>query len=289
MELYQLAYFVEVAVHRNFTRAARHLRLAQPALSQQIRNLERELGAVLFVRGPRETVLTSAGQAFLPKVHELLAAAASAKQLVADIAQLKQGRLTIAAIPSLSGYWLPEFIRRFRKSHPKVELVLREGRSDQVCAMVDSAEAELGFLQFPVDKGKFDHGRILDERFVLLVPRNHPLANENAITFPRLASESFVLYKGKAREVVIEACRQAGFEPRVSCESEELETVRSLVAADLGIAVLPELGVKRPVKNAVVRNFSRQSPKRTLGWISKKGQPLSSAAAALQEGLSKVI
>ncbi|MFT6620654.1 MAG: DNA-binding transcriptional LysR family regulator [Limisphaerales bacterium] len=285
MELYQLSYFIALAEQRNFTRAAEKLNLAQPALSQQIRNLETELGASLFVRGRRETVLTRAGETLLPRARALLTDADSARRAVAQIADLKGGRLTVAAIPSMSGQWLPSLIQSFRRSFPAVELVLMEGRSDEVCELVFSAAAEVGFVQLPVAPARFDATRLFHEPFMLLLPSKHQLVGAKSISLKQLSDEPFVLYKGKARETVVSACRTAGFTPRISCETGEIETVRALVAAELGIAVLPQLAVQEPLKHIVVKKLSRPSLRRDLGVITKRGHEPSPATRAFLKNL----
>src|SRR5207253_4491138 len=118
MDLYQLQYFVEVAKNRNFTRAAKRLNLATPALSLQIQKLEKELGVRLFNRGQKETVLTSAGETLFEKAQELLTMADSVKQSVAEVSALRAGRLSIAFIAPLGAHWLPETFREFRNSFP---------------------------------------------------------------------------------------------------------------------------------------------------------------------------
>lgn len=285
MELYQLSYFVALAEQRNFTRAAEKLHLAQPALSQQMRNLEEELGARLFVRGRRETHLTPAGDSLLPRARALLADAEAAKRAVAEIADLRGGRLTVAAIPSMSGEWLPGMVKRFRRAYPDVELVLKEGSTDEVCGLVESAAAELGFVQLPVHPARFDATKLFDEAFVVLLPRRHRLNGEKQLSVGQLAAESFVFYKGKAKETVLDACHKAGFRPRITCETGELQTIRALVAADLGIAVLPELAVKSAGSGFVVRPLRRPGLRRELGMITQRGNEGSAAARAFLDGL----
>jgi DNA-binding transcriptional LysR family regulator len=287
MELYQLAYFLEVTRQKNFTRAAERLNLAQPALSQQMKNLEAELGAPLFVRGRRQTLLTPAGEALLPRAEALLAQAEAARQTVAEVASLRGGRLVIATIPSVSACWLPPVIRRFRAAHPGVELVLVEESSGRVAELVESGRAELGLLQLPVNGEVFDVRELACEPFVLLVGAEHPVARQKTIRLAALAGEPFIFYKGRARDTVLSACREAGFEPRVACESGELETVRALVAAGLGVALLPRLAVTagRPA----IRVLELRDPRveRTLGWIRRRGHPLSRAASAFVAGFNK--
>ncbi len=283
MELFQLRYFVEVADQQNFTRAAERLNLAQPALSQQVKNLEQELGTELLIRGRRQTVLTRAGEIFLPRARALVLDAEAAKQAVADATNLKVGRLVLAAIPSMSGHWLPSHVQSFRRSYPNVELVIKEGRSDEVCALVDSAVADIGFVQLPVDEQRFNCRTVLSENFVLMMHSGHEMAGKTAIDLARLSCESFVLYMGKAREVVTNACRSSGFEPRVACESGELETVRALVAAGLGIAVLPELALASINKSLAVRPVRKPKLNRELGWITRRASENSKAAGAFLE------
>jgi DNA-binding transcriptional LysR family regulator len=280
MELYQLAYFVEVARQRNFTRAAERLRLAQPALSQQIRKLESELGAELFVRGRRETLLTAAGEAFYPRAQALLALSEAAKQTVAEVAQLRRGRLVIATIPTLSACWLPPVIQRFRRAHPHVELILREDTSNGVAELVDQAIAELGFLQLPVSGDQFLVKRLMREPFLALLQGSHSMAGRKSLRLRDLTGEPFVLYRGQVRAVTLASCRTAGFEPRIACESTELETVRALVEAGLGVAVLPRLAMPATSRRLVAVPIREPKLVRELGMITRRDRVWSAAAKA---------
>jgi DNA-binding transcriptional LysR family regulator len=287
MELYQLSYFLAVAEHQNFTHAARRLHMAQPALSQQIRNLETELGAPLFIRGRRQTLLTTAGEAFLPQAEALLAMAETAKQTVADVAQLRRGRLLIASVSTLSARWLPPVVRRFRHTHPFVELVLREESSEQVGELVESSVAELGFLQLPANPKQFAIRPLFTEPFVVLAPAGHRLARQASVTIAELSEEPFICFKGRAHQVVRDACRAADFEPRVACESRELETVRALVEAGLGVAVLPRLATAERRKQVAVLRLRDPVLERTLGMITRRGHVLSAAAQAFVGAFGK--
>lgn len=283
MELYQLGYFLEIARQRSFTRAAERLHMAQPALSQQMKNLEAELGTALFIRGRKETQLTAAGKAFQPRAEALLLQAEAAKAIVSDVAQLRGGRLVIAAIPSVSACLLPSVIQNFARQHARVELQLIEDSSEHVADCVESGLADIGFLQLPASKAAFTARTIVSEPFVLLVARSHALARQGDVTLKQLAAESFIFYKGRARDTALEACRKAGFEPRIACESGELETVRALVASGLGIAVVPQLAATRLPSS--IRALAIREPKmqRQIAAVWKKGGELSPAANALLE------
>ena len=279
MELYQLEYFLEAARQRNFTRAAARLHLAQAALSEQIRNLEGELGTPLFHRGRRETVLTAAGETLRIHAEALIERAATARQAVQDVVGLRGGRLTIGAIPSVSAWVLPAAIAAFRKKHPLVELALFEGTSEAVAQMVESGRVEFGIVQLPTSGGNFDEHLLFTEPFVILVAKAHPAAKQRSITLAKLANEPFVFYKGRARDTALAACRAAGFEPRIACESSELETIRSLVAAGLGIAILPQLATREPNGKCTAIRIRGEAIERRVAVISRAGHAASPSAA----------
>lgn len=281
MELYQLGYFLEVARQRSFTRAAEHLHMAQPALSQQMKNLEQELGTDLFIRGRKETQLTAAGKALLPRAEALLAQAEAARMVVADVAQLRGGRLVIAAIPSVSACLLPKVIERFGKDHDGIALQLIEESSEAVAESVESGLADIGFLQPPVSKRAFETQSVITEPFVLLAARSHRVARLKDVRLRQVADEPFIFYKGRARDAALEACRRADFAPRIACESGELETIRALVAAGLGVAVVPQLAASSLPKG--IHSVPIREPKmeRQIAAVWKKGSRLSPAADAL--------
>lgn len=281
MELYQLGYFLEIARQRSFTRAAERLHMAQPALSQQMKNLEGELGTALFIRGRKETQLTAAGKAFQPRAEALLMQAEAAKAVVSDVAQLRGGKLVIAAIPSVSACLLPEVIRDFSRQHGRVELQIIEDSSERVADCVESGLADIGFLQLPASKTAFEAKTIISEPFVLLIAKSHAMARHKEVSLKQLSTEPFIFYKGRARDTALESCRKAGFEPRVACESGELETVRALVAGGLGIAVVPQLAathLPQTVRAVTIRDPKMQ---RQIAAVWKKGGELSPAANAI--------
>lgn len=278
MELYQLEYFLEAARQRSFTRAAEHLYLAQAALSEQMRKLEGELGTRLFDRGRRETTLTAAGETLRQHAEILLTQAAAARQAVRDVTERKAGRLVLAAIPSVSGCLLPEVMTGFRKQLLAVQFKLLEGTSEQVQRWVDDGRAEVGIVQHPLSQGVFTETLLLEEPFVALVSQTHPLAKRRRVQLKNLRDETLVFYRGRARDAALNACRSAGFEPHVASENSELGTVAALVAAKIGIAILPALTVaKRPPRCAVVK-LDEESLRRQIVSIQRPGVSLSPAA-----------
>jgi DNA-binding transcriptional LysR family regulator len=287
MELYQMEYFLEAARQRSFTRAAQSLHLAQAALSEQMRKLEAEFGTPLFNRGRRETTLTAAGEVLRRHAERLLAQASLARREVMDLVELRGGRLVVGAIPSVSACVLPHTIAAMRRDHPLIELALLEGTSEQVAQWVEVGRVELGIVQLPAPGGSFEETPLFTEAFALLVPAAHPLAREQSVDLNHLASEGFIFYKGRARDAAHAACRDAGFEPRIVCESGELETIRSLVGAALGIALLPELATRGSHPNCIQVKLGGTPVKRSVALLQRHGQALSPAANAFRQLVAK--
>ncbi len=280
MELYQLEYFLAVARHGNFTHAARHLHLAQPALSEQIQKLEQDLETTLFIRDRRHTKLTPSGELLYHRATLMLDMARQTRKAVSDINELKRGRLTISAIPSLIGCWLPPVIEKYRAKYPDIELNLLESSSSGVAEAVNSGLADLGFLQLPTDNRKFAVHGLIREPFQLLV-RKDTVKGKGPVRLVDFRDHSFIFYKGRARDVALDACRRSGFEPKIACESGELDTIRALVNARLGIALLPNLAFT-PALPPGLKGLDLSHPKvnRTLGWINAKNRTLNPAATA---------
>jgi len=287
VELYQLRYFVEAARQRSFTKAAKRLDLATPALSVQIQKLETEMGASLFVRGQRQSVLTPAGEILFEKAQVLLGMADSVKQSVAEVSDLRAGRLTAAFVPALGTYWLPEVFQNFRREFPCVKLELEEDDSLGVVARVEDSSAELGFLELPVSNELFEIEKVWEEPVLAVLPQDHPLARKPGLALSELASGAFVVQRGAPRQQTLEACRRAGFEPRLDCECTDKETAIALVQAGLGVLLLPQLAAVVPRQNLVVVPILEPKLVRQFGLISRRGRELSVAAKAFVELVKK--
>lgn len=285
MDLYQLEYFLEAARQRSFTRAAERLHLAQAALSEQMRKLEAELGTPLFDRGKRETTLTAAGETLRGHAEVLLAHAEAARRAVLDVVQLKGGRVVVAAIPSVNSGVISPALRELRRHHPAVDVVVLEGTSESVAQWVEEGRAEIGVVQQPTAKGVFEETLLFEEPFVALLWKSHELARRRRVKLAALADETLIFSRGRARDAALTACREAGFEPRIACEHGELETVRALVAAGLGIAILPELATRVPHPKCAVLRLVDGPIRRKVAMLRRPGVSLSPGAAFLEEML----
>ncbi|WP_145903035.1 LysR family transcriptional regulator [Kitasatospora viridis] len=289
MQLQQLRYFAAVAETRHFTRAAERLHVAQPSLSQQIRSLERELGAELFHRGRGDTALTDAGQALLPLARRILADAESARSAVQETVQLRRGRLRLGATPSLCGSLVPDVLRAYRADYPGVRLLVREDGSRDLLGKLAAGELDLALVITPptVDRPP---GLALTEllREDLVLVSDRPLGRRRA-RIQDLADRPLVMFRQgyDLREATLAACRAAGFEPEFAVEGGEMDAVLGFVRAGLGPAVVPGMVADR--SGLAVTPFARPGIGRAIALAHGTELPLSRAAAAMREVLLRYL
>jgi len=242
MVLRQLAYFVAVAEEGQFTRAAIRVSVAQPAISVQIRRLERELGESLLHRDQRGVTLTAAGEAFIPHARAALAAVERARDTIASMRGLLNGRLRIGMSRPVD-YRLAETLGEFHRAHPAIEITLTEQHNEPLLQALSNGDldaAVLGIGGTPLPPQI--HTRVISaEPLVLGVRRDHPLGHRTAITLDQLRDEQMItLTHGSGlRALLDDACREVGFTPRVTGETGELAALAELAAEGLGVAILP--------------------------------------------------
>ena len=286
MELFQLRYFAAAARRLHFTRAAEECCVAQPSLSQQIANLEREVGAPLFYRQGRSVRLTDAGETLLVFAERILADEAAAKRAVQEVLGLIRGQLTIWTLPTPGQHLLPPLLAAFRRGCPEIDISLREVvPARQVAEAVSAGHADLGIVHLPYQVGGLEERILLREEMALVVPTSHWCAERETVALTEVASEDFVWVSEGATEVhpIYAACLAAGFVPRIVCLSGSAQGMQSLIAAGLGIALLPRLAI-HPPEGAVVVELEPPRPHRTLVAIWRADR-LSHAAAAFLEML----
>jgi LysR family transcriptional activator of glutamate synthase operon len=287
MELRQLRYLVALADERHFTRAAAREHVAQPALSQQIRRLERELGLPLVERTTRRVALTDAGARLVERARRALGEIEAGRAELQALAGIRTGRVGIGAIQALGPLDLPLLLAAFHERHPGVELAVREEPSETLAAMVQEGSLDLAFLSAgpaPAD-GRLALCRMATEELVALLPAGHRLAGRRRLRLVELRDEQFIGYREGAtiRQVLLSAADEAGFQPRVAFESNEVPRIRALVARGLGVAVLPR-SEGHPATDAISVVPLRGPTLRrdvTLVWLA--GRAHSPAAAAFLE------
>ncbi|KOG40702.1 LysR family transcriptional regulator [Streptomyces decoyicus] len=251
MQLQQLRYFTAVADTRHFTRAAEREHVAQPSLSQQIRSLERELGAELFHRARGHITLTDAGETLLPLARRILADAETARREVQEVARLRRGRLRLGAPPSLCASLVPDVLRAFHTTYPGVELIVTEdGSQDLVRALADGAlDLALIITPLPVQAPALVTSDLLREELVVVSApdRPAPVGRRTRIRVEDLRGRPLAMFRRgyDLREFTTAACRAAGFEPTFTVEGGEMDAVLGFVRAGLGIAVVPSMVAER--------------------------------------------
>ncbi len=246
MELRHLRYFVGVARELSFTRAAARLRIAQPALSRQVRQLEDELGVRLFERKARGVRLTPAGEAFLVEAQALLRQSETLVRTAQTQMSGRCSRLEVGYVWGLFHTLAPRWIARFRQEHPEVAVNLFDQTATEQARALRDGQLDLGFigLAYEADAARLAKQKVGDCAFVAALPVNHPAARSRRIALGELAEDSFILiseqnYPGAA-EFLKSACRQAGFRPRILQTAERGYTILGLVAGGCGVTLLPE-------------------------------------------------
>ena len=243
MELRHLRYFCAAAKFMHIGRAAESLCIAQPALTIQIKSLEAELGVALFSRKGRGVGITPAGQAFLKEAQAILEHVDRAKAIAHDIGTGIAGTLRVGFTESASfSPIVAQVLATFRRTRPEVELVLEEDLTDALAESVGQGRLDLAFVRPPVrTPGQLVLDPLGDEAMVVAMSRDHPLAHRSSLQLADLCEEDFVFRKRMTglTSAVVAACREAGFTPRITQYAPQLSAVINLVAASIGIAVLP--------------------------------------------------
>ncbi len=244
MELRQLEYFVTAAREGTISQAARTLYLAQPSLSAQIRKLERELGSPLFARLGRRLALTPAGETFLPFAETVLATVREGKQQVKRTIALHAGRIRLGALPSIDAALLPKLLREFGALQPEIEVLVHEADvASQFETLVHRGDLDLAIKRLPCQREDLESRLLVREPIILFVPPGHRLASQTSVSVGALVGESFVTMKEGhgLRSHLFALCRAAGFEPRISFETAQLDSVREMVLAGRGLAMMPRM------------------------------------------------
>jgi DNA-binding transcriptional LysR family regulator len=287
MELRQLAYFVAVAEERNFTRAAQRIPIAQPAISQQIRRLEAELGERLFLRDRRGISLTPAGHALLPHARATLGAAAGGREAVAALGGLLTGRLSVGLVHPLPDRRFLRLLGTFHHAHPGIDLTLVEDQTDALLAALAAGELHAALI----GQGRYDRPPpdleslpVAREPVVVAVHPSHPLARRGSIPLAALRAEPMVTLTraSKLRSTLETACQAAGFVPRIVAETSDLGVMVELAAEQLGVAVLPASGLEGAAEVVQLRLTHPKLDRRILlVWRSPNDSPAGRAFLAL--------
>ena len=291
----RLKVLTEVVRRGSFSAAAEALSYTQSAVSQAIARLEAETGATLIVRDRGGVRPTAAGASLVENAEGIFARIEAAESELAAVLGIRGGRLRMASFPSAGATLMPLAIARFRRRHPDVSLALAEGEPEEIAPRLRAGEFDLALL-FEFSGERERHGArfrtqlLLEDPMLVALPAEHALAGKRALTLADLREEDWVQTSASSpcARFVVRACLAAGFEPRVTFESDDYETVQGLVAAGVGVALIPNLALTHVHPGIVVRALAPRSPARRVVAATLTAAGVAPAAATMIEILADV-
>src|SRR6266481_400443 len=283
MEIHQLRYFVAVADEGSFSRAAVKVRVAQPSLSQQIRKLEAEIGQRLFDRLPRSVVLTEAGRCFIDYARQILASIGDARRCVDELTEAVTGKLAVGAIPTIAPYVLPELVVKFQKDYPEVTLELVEDVTDGITRRIDAGELDVALASTCEPSPTLRSQSLGNEPLLALVPETDPLATKTLVELDDLKSQRFLLLHEMhcLSQQVHHLLETRRLRPEIALAGSQLTTIARMVAAGIGVSIVPQMMVKhQATPGCVSLPFAPPVPERELNFLYNPLRFQSKAAAA---------
>jgi LysR family hydrogen peroxide-inducible transcriptional activator len=286
MELHQLRYVCTIAETNSFSRAAERCRIAQPSLSQQVLKLEEELGAKLFDRLGRCVRLTEAGRAFLPHARTILNQLEMARSSVADTYADVRGSVSVGAIPTIAPYIIPRYTAAFAKKHPLAKLRIVEETTTNLVESLRDLSVDLAILALPLRHKDLELFPLRTEPLFVVLPRNHPRAREKSMALKSLRGESFVMLRSGHcfRELSITACTHARVSPHIAFESDQFSSLFGMVAAGVGVSLVPEMAIDRNAGCAYIR-LSDSHAFRTVVVAVLRGRSFNRVQQAFLSGI----
>jgi molybdate transport repressor ModE-like protein len=300
LDVKQLRVLKEVAEYGSFSAAADALSYSQPAVSQQIATLEKRAGATLVERTSRGVRLTDAGRALVEHADAVLARLAAAEAELAAIAGVRGGRLRLAAFATAGASLLPPAVALFTERHPEVELSFTEQEPEEAAQMLRAAELEVAlvFEYRYLAEHEFDRlyegielHHLLDDPMYLALPRGHPVAGKPRARLEDLADATWIQEADASSpcgRLHAAACAAAGFQPRIGFQSDDYNVVQGLVAAGVGVSLLPSLALTNVREDIVIRSLGRRAPCRHIAAATLAGRYRSPATEAMLAILGEV-
>jgi LysR family hydrogen peroxide-inducible transcriptional activator len=275
LKLKDLRYLVALADTRHFGRAAERSFVSQPTLSAQLKKLEEYLGVQLIERAPKRVALTVAGEEIVERARRILEAGDEIVELAKGHRDPLAGRVKLALLPTIGPYLLPNVAAKLRKQLPRLELMLYEYQTDPMLEKLHSGEIDVGILALPVALDGLDSHVLYKEPFMVAMPSAHRLAGKATIRIEDLDDETLLLLEDGhcLRDQALAICASGGMHEKQDFRATSLETLRQMVAAGVGITLLPELagrGAYGAARGVVIRPFARPVPVRTIGAVWRK-------------------
>jgi LysR family hydrogen peroxide-inducible transcriptional activator len=292
LKLKDLRYLVALADLRHFGRAAARCFVSQPTLSAQLRKLEEYLGVQLIERQPRRVTLTAAGEEIVQRARGMLEASDAIVGLARNRRDPLAGELRLALLPTIGPYLLPQIALRLRKALPRLDLMLFEYQTEPMLERLRHGELDVGVLALPVDAEGLAERELYEEPFVVALPEGHRLAARTHLRSEELAGETVLLLEEGhcLRDQALAACRHSGMHEKQDFRATSIETLRQMVAAGVGITLLPQLASRGAYENTrglVVRPFARPVPSRRIGVVWRKSSARGAAIEAVAEQIAR--
>jgi LysR family hydrogen peroxide-inducible transcriptional activator len=286
MEIHQLRYFVAVADEGSFSRAAAKVRVAQPSLSQQIRKLEAEVGQPLFDRLPRSVVLTEAGRCLMDYARQILASINDARRCVDELKGEIAGNLAVGAIPTIAPYVLPELVVTFQKHYPQVTLEIVEDVTSGITRRIEAGELDVAIASTCQQTPTLRRESLSAEPLLALLPEDHPMAKKALIELDDLKSQRFLLLHEMhcLSQQVNHLLESRRLRPEIALAGSQLTTIANMVAAAIGVSIVPQMMVKhQTTPGCVSLPFAPPVPERELNLLYNPLRYQSKAAAAFRQ------
>ncbi|HWJ80147.1 MAG TPA: LysR family transcriptional regulator [Niallia sp.] len=279
MEIRQLLYFVEVVKQKNMTKASEKLHISQPALSKAIKGLEEEMGVTLILRSNKTHQLTDAGSIVFEYAQKIIRQVEEMSSTLHDMTNLTRGSINIGIPPIIGSLYFPRVISAFHKAYPNIHINIKEYGAAKVVKSVEEGEFEIGIAVLPLYHDSFHIFHLVKEEMKLIVHESHPLAHRKTVQLNELKEEEFIFYSEEFAlyEIMWNKCIQAGFEPNIIFKSSQWDFMIEIVAANLGISILPESICNRANNNQVRYITLEPITNWELAIITKKDRYLSVA------------
>ena len=279
MNIRALQYFVTLSDLRHFSKAAEACFVSQPTLSTQIKKLEEELGVQLVERSPKNIMLTPVGEEIAKRARQVLNDVEQIRTAARRSSNPAEGILRLGIFPTLAPYLLPHVIPQLRTQYPKLHLQLSEEKTEDIVRHLQHGLLDAALLALPISEDGLEIEVLFEEPFVVALPAHHRLAMKSKLGLADLSgTELLLLEEGHClRDQALEVCALAGAHERVDFHATSMETLRQMVAADVGITLMPMLSVKPPIAktdNLAVRPFSGTAPSRTIALVWRKSSAL---------------
>ena len=293
MELYQLETFEAIVAQGSFTRAAEVLSLSQPAVTRQIANLEAELKMPLFDRLGRAVQLTAAGEALHRYAENILLLAQEARQAVADVGAGNAGRVNVGASNTLATYVLPPLLRQFQQAHPRVEIAIQTGVSAQIFDLVRTGAADVGLVTGEIRDPLLTTTFLAEYETRVVVSVGHPLARLTTVHAAQLEGDPLILMESgtNLRTYVDKLLNEAGVEEQIALELDNVEAIKRMIEAELGISLLPEVAVRREMTTGrlvALKLADVPRARRQIALVHRRDKYLSVALKAFMELMNKL-